>query len=100
MHAPRALALIAIAALAGPAAADDESISTTSAAEHEQDDQDGRRAALFAVELGFVLGSSAAWYWLTADDQMVDWTYPSWRTKLTSFDAVRFDTNPFGTNAP
>ena len=98
MQHPRALALAVILAFTGTAVADD-TISTTTAAEHEQDDQDGRRAMLFSVELGTLLGLSAGWYWLTADDQMVDWTYPSWRTKLTSFDAVRFDTNPFAVNA-
>src|SRR5258705_5865054 len=97
MHPPRACALVAVAALGGTAIADD--ISTSANAEYEQRDQDGRRAALFAVEMGALLGLGAAWYWATADHQSVDWTYPSWRSKLTSFDAVRFDTNPFATNA-
>src|SRR5262245_19230852 len=98
MRPPRACALLAVTVLGHTAAADNPIAARATAAEHEQDDQDARRATLFSVELGAVLGLSTAWYWLTPDRQMVDWTYPSWRTKLTSFDAVRFDINPFAVN--
>ena len=44
----------------------------------------------------------AAWYWTNQDlnqrDWELRWDWPSWRRKLVTFDAVRFDSNDFTTN--
>jgi hypothetical protein len=55
-----------------------------------------------AIELVGGFGISLAWYWRALDFNSKDWDLKwdkeSWRRKLT-FDAVRFDTNAFATNA-
>ncbi len=58
---------------------------------------------LIAVENTAFLGIGASWYWLQAPDQKPDWVLEwdaeSWKMKLTTLDAIRFDTNIFWTNA-
>jgi hypothetical protein len=55
-----------------------------------------------AIEIVGGLGVSLAWYWRALDFNSKDWDLKwdahSWHRKLT-FDAVRFDTNDFATNA-
>lgn len=64
---------------------------------------DGKRYLLVAGETALVIGLGAAWYWndieLQRPDWVLGWDAPSWKMKLTSFDAVRFDTNAFHINA-
>jgi hypothetical protein len=55
-------------------------------------------------EIVFVNGPiGASWYWWNQDFNQVDWDlrwdWPSWHRKLVTFDAVRFDSNDFATNA-
>lgn len=49
------------------------------------------------------LALSVAWYWRALEFNSVDWDlkwdWASWRRKLVTFDALRFDTNLFATNA-
>lgn len=58
---------------------------------------------LIALENTAFLGIGASWYWLQAPDQKPDWVLKwdaeSWKMKLTTLDAIRFDTNIFWTNA-
>ena len=55
-----------------------------------------------SIEIVGGLGVSLAWYWRALDfnskDWDLKWNWDSWHRKLT-FDAVRFDTNAFATNA-
>ncbi len=55
-----------------------------------------------AVEMVGALAVGTAWYYRNLDfnsrDWDLHWDWPSWRRKLT-FDAVRFDSNDFETNA-
>jgi Domain of unknown function (DUF3943) len=56
------------------------------------------------LQTGLALGGGTVWYWMNytemnAVDSDLSWDLPSWKLKLTSFDAVRFDANEFTTNA-
>lgn len=55
------------------------------------------------AEVAALLGGGAVWYWWDADFNAPDWALawdrPSWKRKLITFDAVRFDDNIFDTNA-
>ena len=68
----------------------------------EEESTDGKRYMLAAAETAALLGLGAAWYWGTAEKQRPDWDLKwdaeSWKMKLTSLDAIRFDTNPFHVN--
>ena len=52
---------------------------------------------------GAVIAIPTIYYWSTQKSQSVDWTLQwdknSWKRKLLTFDAVRFDTNQFHVNA-
>lgn len=50
-----------------------------------------------ALEEGLALGAGTAWYWIDRERQVADWDFPSWKQRLT-FEAWRFDNNPFGIN--
>lgn len=50
-----------------------------------------------ALEEGFLIGAGAAWYWIDRERQVADWDFPSIKDRLT-FEAWRFDTNPFPIN--
>jgi hypothetical protein len=50
-----------------------------------------------AFEEAFLIGAGAAWYWLDRERQVADWDFPSIKERLT-FEAWRFDTNPFPIN--
>lgn len=50
-----------------------------------------------ALEEGFLIGAGAAWYWIDRERQVADWDFPSIKERLT-FEAWRFDTNPFPIN--
>jgi hypothetical protein len=56
-----------------------------------------------AWEAAVVIAIPAAYYWSTQKAQEVDWTldwdWKSWKQKIITFHAVRFDTNPFHVNA-
>jgi hypothetical protein len=58
---------------------------------------------LIAIENTAFAAIGASWYWLNAPDQKVDWVLKwdaeSWEKKLTTLDALRFDTNIYWTNA-
>jgi hypothetical protein len=57
--------------------------------------------AVIETTLGLIGGT--IWYWRSLDFNSADWDLkwdgPSWRKKLFSTDAMRFDTNDFITNA-
>ncbi len=52
---------------------------------------------------GAVIVIPTIYYWSTKEEQKVDWTLDwdreSWKKKLITFDAVRFDTNRFHVNS-
>jgi hypothetical protein len=97
-HRRRALALAAWCALA---------IDPLAAAAEPARDLDAAYAALVArepprhlrtliEEAASILGGTI-WYWLDRERQVADWDYPSLGERLT-FEAWRFDHNPFGIN--
>jgi hypothetical protein len=55
------------------------------------------------LERAAVLGVGTIWYWSNVDFNRVDWQLgwdaESWKRKLLTFDAIRFDSNYFDTNA-
>ncbi len=57
--------------------------------------------AVIQTTLGLIAGT--IWYWRSLDFNSADWDLkwdaPSWRKKLFSTEAMRFDTNDFITNA-
>jgi len=88
-------ALLAVAAAASPSHAraddgDDEAYRQVTAR--------GKPRYLRAgLEEGFLIGAGAVWYWLDRERQVADWDFPSIKERLT-FEAWRFDTNPFPIN--
>jgi len=54
-------------------------------------------------ELAAAQAVPGAYYWshqeANEEDWELAWDWPSWKAKLITFDAVRFDTNPFAVNA-
>ncbi len=62
-----------------------------------------RRYGMVVLENAIAMAIPGAWYWNDVDFNMMDWElqwdWPSWRMKLLSTDALRFDTNAFYTNA-
>lgn len=56
-----------------------------------------------SLNIGILLGIGSTWYWSNASFNAVDWEYKfSWedyRKKFITFEAVKFDTNTFDTNA-
>ena len=68
----------------------------------DEESTDGKRYLLAAGETALLFGGGAAWYWANSDLQKPDWDLgwdaESWKMKLTSFDAIRFDTNPMHIN--
>jgi len=56
-----------------------------------------------ALETVAVLAGSTVWYWantnLNSQDWELHWDWPSWREKLFTLDAIRFDSNEFLINA-
>ena len=55
------------------------------------------------LNMAMVLGSGQIWYWSNKDFNAVDWEYgfdwESYRQKLVTFEAVKFDSNEFETNS-
>jgi hypothetical protein len=55
------------------------------------------------IQTGIGLAAGFIWYWRNMDfnsqDWDLGWNTPSWKLKLTTLQAFRFDTNDFGTNA-
>jgi len=92
-----AIAVIATLAIATPARADGDAEADTDAA-YQRLVARGRphylRAAL--EEVAILLGG-AGWYWADRERQVADWDYPSIHERLT-FEAWRFDNNPFPIN--
>lgn len=90
----------AIARAQGPDLDVDVDGETTATREDEHEPTSWK---LIAVENTAFLGIGASWYWLQAPDQKPDWVLgwdaESWKMKLTTLDAIRFDTNIFWTNA-
>ena len=83
---------------------DDKKLPSTAIDERKvEESTDGKRYLLVAGETALLVGLGAAWYWndleLQRPDWVLEWDAESWKTKLTSFDAVRFDTNAFHINA-
>ncbi len=68
-----------------------------------EDEHEPTSWKLIALENTAFLAIGASWYWLQAPDQKPDWVLKwdteSWKMKLTTLDAIRFDTNIFWTNA-
>lgn len=103
---PRLLGLLAAAlclgAVAGPARAAE--VDATGE-ERIRDPEPRRRHPIRAIEEIFLINGpiGVTWYWTNADFNQADWDlrwdWPSWRRKIVTFDAVRFDSNDFGTNA-
>jgi len=50
-----------------------------------------------SIEMAMAIGGGAAWYWIDRDRQVADWDFPSLKQRLT-FEAWRFDNNPFDIN--
>jgi hypothetical protein len=50
-----------------------------------------------ALEEGAMIGGGALWYWIDRERQVADWDFPSLKERVT-FEAWRFDTNPFPIN--
>jgi hypothetical protein len=85
----------------GPSTAPDIRASGDEAPETEtQHKAHPVRAVLWA---GLAFGLNIAWYWKDASFNSADWElgwdWPSWKKKLVTFQAVRFDSNHFRTNA-
>jgi len=83
---------------------DDKKLQSTAKDPRKGDEgSNGKRYALVATETAVLMGLGAAWYWndleLQRPDWVLKWDRESWKMKLTSFDAVRFDTNAFHINA-
>lgn len=55
------------------------------------------RYLLPAIENALAVGGGLAWYWIDRDRQVGDWDFPSLKQRLT-FEAWRFDNNPFPIN--
>ncbi len=105
--------VVVIVALArtSVAAPDDPPVPPRVAADNVPDPEDDPMAEahedkhyLTALLLGgAVIVIPTAYYWATKSDQSVDWTLKwdtqSWKRKIITFDAVRFDTNQFYVNA-
>jgi Domain of unknown function (DUF3943) len=92
-----ALAGLIVAALAAPAHAGHDATDSDSA-DARDIDHGGRHVAAAAAWASLEMALPAWYYWHTKARQMVDWSRPSWKDKLT-LHAVRFDTNGFFTNA-
>lgn len=58
---------------------------------------------LAAIETALGLAGGTVWYWWDSDfnskDWELKWDWPSWRQKIVTFEAVRFDDNKFDTNS-
>lgn len=104
--------LVALVALAGSAAADEAPCRLhdlgcfldAGGEEAEADDayervvhRDSPHYLRAAAEEALALGAGTAWYWIDRERQVADWDYPSWKQRFT-FEAWRFDNNPFGIN--
>jgi hypothetical protein len=67
------------------------------------DQERPRHVGRSAIESAAALGGWTIWYWRDLDfnarDWQLHWDVPSWKRKLTGFDAVRLDQNTFDTNA-
>ncbi len=101
---PRVLFLGALLACATPRATLGAEIDATGE-ERIRDPEPRRRHWIRAAEEIFVINGpiGTVWYWSNADFNQADWDlrwdWPSWRRKIVTFDALRFDSNDFGTNA-
>ncbi len=80
-----------------PAAAFDHPLRDYSTAYRELTRRDRPHYLRAALELAAILGGGTVWYWVDRERQVADWDYPSWEQRLT-FEAWRFDNNPFGIN--
>src|SRR4051812_22395041 len=94
-------ALASASARAQPAAAE---ASSAGEVERRAIEREPRRHPVRAVlEAALFLVGNTAYYWwdknLNAPDWELGWDRPSWRKKLVTFEAVRFDANQFSTNA-
>lgn len=69
---------------------------------HRDRDSTRPRYGLMAAETVGVLIPPTIWYWsntnLQTEDWDLHWNWTDWKTKLTSVDLVRFDTNRFAIN--
>ena len=98
------LALGALLALAAPTAAAAAEVDATGE-ERIRDPEPRKRHWIRAAEEVFVINGpiGTVWYWSNANFNQADWDlrwdWPSWRRKIVTFDALRFDSNDFGTNA-
>src|SRR4051794_22170063 len=67
------------------------------------DDRQPAHLGRALLETLAVQTGGTVWYWqdleFNSPDWDLRWDWPSWRWKLLSLDAVRFDQNQFGTNA-
>ena len=101
---PRVLALGALLALAAPTAAAAAEIDATGE-ERIRDPEPRKRHWIRAAEEVFVINGpiGTVWYWSNANFNQADWDLrwdrESWKAKLVTFDAVRFDGDDFRTNA-
>ncbi|HEX2686665.1 MAG TPA: DUF3943 domain-containing protein [Kofleriaceae bacterium] len=91
-----ALAGLIVVALATPVRAGRD-VTDSDSAEPRDIDNGDRHVAAAVAWAGLELALPAWYYWHTKADQVVDWTRPSWKDKVT-LRAVRFDTNGFFTN--
>lgn len=72
-------------------------------ADVDDDGEDDPHYIVMVGEAGLEIAIPAAYYWRTKNHQSIDWTlhwdYEGWKSKLITFERVRFDTNPFPVNA-
>ncbi len=101
----RAGTLAAILAAALPAFADQPAAATTepAAAVTGAPAPPPRRYARATLETMGATSIGTLWYWANTDLNQVDWEltwdWPSWRRKLLTLDAIRFDSNGFVFNS-
>lgn len=101
---PRLAAALALGLLALGSPARAAEIDATGE-ERIRDPEPRKRHFVRATEEIFLINGpiGVTWYWTNADLNQADWDlrwdWPSWRRKIVTFDAVRFDSNDFGTNA-
>jgi len=93
------MAALAVPCLAGGPGADDDA----TAARPAPAPASSHRYLWTTLESAAALAVGGVWYWSDVDFNQVDWElgwdWESWRRKVLSTDAIRFDTNPFSTNA-
>ncbi len=101
----RVFVILALVAAASPARGDPDAVSGEDWIERAPEAvpvANSVRLPVVTIENLLVIVPPTIYYWRTPGNQSEDWVYgwdwPSWRTKLTSADALILDTNQFEAN--